>query len=465
MLYDYNRILGRLKARIWPDEQTITSKKGTSPVPFNLTPRNRKKIKQFLLSIENSAYGVARKHRLILTVAQLGELLGKDFDSATKEDIQGENGLLSKIMHRWSNETTRRMSIQVLRQFYRWLYQSEELPEVVRGIKLHRKSMRRYPKEIFTEEEVEKIISAAQTPLHRALVSTLYSTGCRIGELASLQVRDVLFQEDEVIIHVRESKTDERQVLLVDSSVVYLREWLTNHPLRNVDTPSVSVSNVRSVMTVRNASKNTKTPPQNGGFAVRSVRNFKEAPLFVSTKSDHLGSPLTYPAIRKVLKTIMQRSQVNKPFNPHHWRHSRATHLAKHLNEAQLCKVMGWRIGSPMASIYVHLAGKDTHDALRNAYGKASAERLEINTLKQKVCQTCGHANSSVELVCRKCLRPFSLADRLSYKDRLKEMESQIEGLKEAISHLVEEVHDSILSAPDVQFPQSKSGRPPPPSS
>jgi integrase/ribosomal protein L40E len=446
MLYDYNRIMERLKARIWPDEYPLWRKNGPLSIPFNLTPKNREKIKSYLLHLDNRGFGVARKHRLILATAQLGELLGKDFDSVTKEDIHGQDGLLSKIVSKWSNETTRRMSVQVLRQFYRWMYQSEDLPEVIRGIKIHHKSTRRYPKEIFTEEEVEMIIAAAQTPLHRALVSTLYSTGCRIGELASLQVRDVFFQEDEAIIHVRESKTDERQVLLVDSSVVYLREWLTAHPLRNEDGRTLSVSTVISVMTVRNEEKLSENTPKNNTFAVRSVRNFKEAHLFVSTKADHLGQPLTYPAIRKVLRTIMQKSGINKPFNPHHWRHSRATHLAKHLNEAQLCKVMGWRMGSPMAAIYVHLAGKDTHDALRNAYGKASAERLEINTLKQKVCQTCGHANSSVELVCRKCLRPFSLADRLSYKDRLQEMEAQIEGLKEAISHLVEAGHDSILA-------------------
>lgn len=39
-------------------------------------------------------------------------------------------------------------------------------------------------------------------------------------------------------------------------------------------------------------------------------------------------------------------SRPEKPVNPHHFRHSRATYLANYLTEAQMCEWFGWVHGS-----------------------------------------------------------------------------------------------------------------------
>ncbi|WP_394344768.1 hypothetical protein [Salinigranum halophilum] len=49
--------------------------------------------------------------------------------------------------------------------------------------------------------------------------------------------------------------------------------------------------------------------------------------------------------------------------NPHHFRHSRATHLANWLTEAQLCEWFGWVQGSNVPARYVHLSGRDIDNA------------------------------------------------------------------------------------------------------
>ena len=47
------------------------------------------------------------------------------------------------------------------------------------------------PDDILTQEEIRSLISAARTDRDRAFISMLYESGCRIGELLNLHIRQV----------------------------------------------------------------------------------------------------------------------------------------------------------------------------------------------------------------------------------------------------------------------------------
>jgi len=79
---------------------------------------------------------------------------------------------------------------------------------------------------------------------------------------------------------------------------------------------------------------------------------------------DYRSQRLKYWRVTVILKTAAKRAAVRKAVNPHNFRHSRATHLAKHLTEAQMNEYMGWVQGSDMPSTYVHLSGRDVDQAL-----------------------------------------------------------------------------------------------------
>ena len=67
-----------------------------------------------------------------------------------------------------------------------------------------------YPKKnhrlpaILSQEEVARLIDAAETPFHRALLMTLYATGLRRAEVAHLKVSDI--DSKRMVIHVRGGK-------------------------------------------------------------------------------------------------------------------------------------------------------------------------------------------------------------------------------------------------------------------
>jgi integrase/recombinase XerD len=89
-----------------------------------------------------------------------------------------------------------------------------------------------YPKSVFrlplvlSQEEVARLIEAAQSPFHRILLMTLYATGARRAELARLKVSDI--DSQRMVIHIRGGKgRKDRDVMLsaklLDALRVYWR--------------------------------------------------------------------------------------------------------------------------------------------------------------------------------------------------------------------------------------------------
>ena len=76
-----------------------------------------------------------------------------------------------------------------------------------------------YPKKVrhlpgvLSQEEVARLIEAADTPFHRILLMTLYATGARRAEAAHLKVSDI--DSQRMVVHTREGKGGkDRDVML-----------------------------------------------------------------------------------------------------------------------------------------------------------------------------------------------------------------------------------------------------------
>lgn len=108
----------------------------------------------------------------------------------------------------------------------------------------------------------------------------------------------------------------------------------------------------------------------------------------------------------KTLTTLAQRAGIKKHVHPHLFRHSRATALANKLTEAQMKEFFGWTQASEMASVYVHLSGRDVDNALLALHGEAivqvKAEELQISH-----CRRCHEKNSPASSFCSRCGTPF----------------------------------------------------------
>ncbi len=323
----------------------------------------------------------------------LAKNLKKPFRQATKQDIEA---LMAKLQRNQLemqksctkpknprpkkpiSETTKNIYRLSIKYFYKYLEgNGEEYPEKVRWIKQTKNGKNDLlPEELLTEQDIQKMIDAAQNPRDQALISMLAESGCRITELASLRLKNITFDEHGARIHV-DGKTGMRKVRLI-KSVHHLEQWLALHP----------------------------------------DKHNREAFLWVMlTHMKYPGQNMGYDAIRIQVKKIANRAGITKRVNLHGFRHARATELAKMgLSTAQMAGYLGWKQSTQMAGIYIHMAGKDVDDALLGAYGM---KKEEENHAGQK-CPRCAKVNTPDKVYCE-CGLPLKFNAEVMAQDREKE--------------------------------------------
>jgi len=119
---------------------------------------------------------------------------------------------------------------RILKAFLLWLIENEhiDLPEKkIRKIEvIGRDYDTTEPDEILTHEDILKLIEACQQARDRALISTLYESGARIGEIARMQWRDLEFDAYGIKMHVRDRKEEQKRYSrLVKLAPSYLAQW------------------------------------------------------------------------------------------------------------------------------------------------------------------------------------------------------------------------------------------------
>jgi len=333
---------------------------------------NRVKAFRFVEYLETQGVSLPRRIRYLQNLTKLASILDKkDFEDVTKADL--ETILLEAGRQDLSDETKVLFKV-MLKRFYRWLKDpnDQEYPPEVKWIKTTLKNNHHIlPEELLTEEEVKQLIQAGGWSRDKAFVSMLYDSGGRIGEILTLQRKNVSFDQYGAVVLV-DGKTGQRRDRLI-LSVPFVADWLNDHP--------------------------DKTP---------------DAPLWIHSKQGchEKGTvPMDYYSARMLLQRLKTRSGINKAVNPHAFRHARATHLASHLTEAQMKQVFGWTQDSRMAGRYVHLSGRDVDGALLEAAGIETTTRTEPQPPKLTVvnCARCDQQNSTINKFCNHCGMPLDL--------------------------------------------------------
>lgn len=120
----------------------------------------------------------------------------------------------------------------------------------------------------------------------------------------------------------------------------------------------------------------------------------------------------------------MERAGIDKPSNPHHYRHSRASYLANEMTEAQLCEWFGWVQGSDVPAKYVHLSGRDIDNAYNEIHGLAPEEEEEQTKTVQE-CPRCQELNEPNDRFCSRC----GQALEIDAAEELEQAEAKITGV------------------------------------
>jgi len=320
-------------------------------------PRNKELIKEFHSYLLANGISKARVSRYIRVLTQYAGMIEKPFTMLEKPDVIKIVGVIeSRDYTNWTKITYKTM----LKKFVTWLSGDEEAPKTVSWINLTCKKAKKLPEEILTQEEVKEMIKVSPNYRDRAFIAALYETGCRVSELGNALIKHLTFDKYGAVLMVK-GKTGQRRVRVM-MSVPYLADWLNRHPRREPN-----------------------------------------APLWV-TLPPNPGNQIKYATIRKLLKKTAKLAGVSKKVNPHAFRHARATHLCNHLTEAQMKEYFGWTQDSSMASVYIHLSGRDVDKAILKVNGIELDDNKEENeSLKPVECERCSNLNKPTDKYCSKC--------------------------------------------------------------
>jgi len=77
-------------------------------------------------------------------------------------------------------------------------------------------------------KEIERMIAAAKTVRDKALISTLYESGCRISQLSALKLDHIKQCSDGFVLTVSRMGRSRRLLLTVSAPCLSL--WLNEHP-------------------------------------------------------------------------------------------------------------------------------------------------------------------------------------------------------------------------------------------
>jgi integrase len=373
---------------------------------------NKKLILDFLEFMKANGISEPTQRLYIWSLSMSAIQLNKPFTQVTKEDVIR---LVGYIEGNYKSEKSRITLKSDLKIFYRWLRGKEDYPEEVAWIKVRPKERNsKLPEEILTEEEIVRMSNKALSHRDKALSLILFESGCRVGELMALKIKNVQFDDFGCVLIVPKGKTGARRVRIIKYAKELLA-WLDVHPEKNNPEAYVWVS---------------------------LGRNKNEL--------------LSYMEIREILRRLGKRAGMTKKVNPHSFRHARATQLAgMNVGDAIMKEIFGWEKDSRMASVYYHLSGKNVDEVLLRINGIKTNE-LETKPITSRTCVRCGHVNSVLSHFCKNCNTPLDLKVMLELDSNRKEFDNFVKdfllvlaerdkNVKEIFKQMVKERHLEYL--------------------
>lgn len=162
-------------------------------------------------------YANATIKSYVSRVQSFYDWLGKPAVAATEADISNHLHYLRVEMH--LSQGTINATYSGLKIFW-----EQVLGRPWPGNKIPRSRQRKKLPQVLSEEEVRSLIGQTINLKHRCLLETLYSTGIRLGEVVTLEFRDI--QADRQLLQVRGGKGGrDRRTVLPPTLLLHLREY------------------------------------------------------------------------------------------------------------------------------------------------------------------------------------------------------------------------------------------------
>lgn len=210
----------------------ITEKQEEKALALSTEEENVKIVKQFILSkkVEGCSQNTLRNYW-----SEIGKFftrVQRHYSKITANDIRAYIAMMT-IERNWSlsyQDTT----LRYIKSLFGWLT-AEGYISHNPTLKIKKIRSEKQVKKAFSEEEIEIIRRAVDNSRDLALVDTMLSTGCRVGEIVGMNIEQL--NDDEIIVTGKGNK--QRVVYLNATARVSIKKYLET---RADDNPALFVS-------------------------------------------------------------------------------------------------------------------------------------------------------------------------------------------------------------------------------
>jgi len=336
-----------------------------------------KLIENFILELKAQGISNRRINYYLNVFKRIKEAIGKDLPE-NNEDVTKVLAYIEQLPYKHNTKITYK---KCFKKFLRWLNKKHGYNfDLDFKVGDYRPAVTE--KDLFTEEEVQKLVNATDNVKFKFAIMFLYESGVRVGELLNIKIGDIKLNDRYATIEIFQQKTKEKKVVFCFLSFPYLLKLLHQHPFRN-------------------------NP---------------DAYLLLTENNEKYE----INAFEHIIKKIFKKAGVRWR-RLHNFRHTRATQLLRENTSAEIVKkLMGWK-KLEMLKVYSHLTYEDVENLLKQKYG-LNEQKVEQRTI---ICPNCGFVNFANAERCQVC--NFKLKLDVKEVEELKLKEEILELLDKAL--------------------------------
>jgi len=329
--------------------------------------------------------------RVRLTAARIDVPLTE----ASKDDV---NAILFEYEHDDAygrggggmSEHTLRNYRKGLRVFFQWLGR-EWADELSVGSP---PESRISPDDMLSQDDIAEMVSAVTKPRDLAMIEFFADTGARASMAGSLRVGDIDVDSDRPHFEPNAEATGLK------------------------DAPQHNYPLIDCVAPLRSYLRYSHPQPENDDAAL--FHRFVGADTTVDELPD-AETAMSSQHMRRRLRKAGEKAGVEKPTNPHNFRHSAVTRMYREgFTKQQIQHRVGWTLDTAMWSRYVHLHSEQMNDAIYQDAGMEDAGGDEQTTVRRE----CGQ--------CRETLAPHHEYCPVCGSEQTAEAREVTEGAKDA---------------------------------
>jgi site-specific recombinase XerD len=270
---------------------------------------------------------------------QFENWLDKSRKEITALTIPDFSNYLLSLENRGLRGGTRSIYITAVRSLWRWLHQQQRVKFSEALIPVpNRDDVKSH--ECLTPDEFKKIMAYfdeffPKDLRDKTIISLLFATGMRLGEMLSLDVSGIDIENRRTEIKTFKRKNHKRQIFWDDETNVLLAKWLEVRE-RLLDREKIDAT-----------------------------------ALFIALDTNKYGERIGRCVVQRVFRRVRAKCGIDKRITPHSCRHGFATLGVKNNINIMYLKEMMGHATIRSTQIYTHLENKDIEREYRKIYSVA----------------------------------------------------------------------------------------------